>query len=148
MKSNLNSFHLENFFTIREGLWVSDDFKEYISSVAKPIKKEVKTAFFDVFEKPMTDAEIRKSDSEDYVFKASEFCLCLKDKIVAQSEGEDGELLNNGFVNMFYVHGKNNKIIIVTIGWSTNLREWSVYLYRIDSHLWGKGNRVFYPTNT
>ncbi|MBU4536461.1 hypothetical protein KJ603_00270 [Patescibacteria group bacterium] len=146
MELELTSFHLEKFFITREGLWVSDDLKEYIISVAKPIKKsKVETSSVDL-KKSMNDYQIREIISKNRVFGSSEFCLCLKDKIVAQSEGERGELLTSRSLNIFYVNGKNNEVL-VTVGWSTNLREWRVYLYGIDRHKWRKGDRVFYPTN-
>jgi hypothetical protein len=65
-----------------------------------------------------------------------------------QWDGKAGIMLNNGFVNIFYVIGKNNQLFAVRVGWSSDGREWYVFDFKLDEFGgWGQGNRVFSNKN-
>lgn len=129
-------------FKTRPGLWVSDDFHSCVSSEAKPVENlsAITLSSFDL-SKAACDKDI-KSDSNmppSHVFgNESEFVAHLDQMISRQPNGEDGDLLNDGFWNIFYVAG-----CVGGVYWSVESQEWSFQAWSLDGKGWGDGVRVF-----
>lgn len=51
---------------------------------------------------------------------------------------DSGQLLANGYVNIFYVLG-----FAVSVGWSAGCRGWGVYDWELGDGRWDTGGRVF-----
>ncbi|MEK7101155.1 MAG: hypothetical protein AAB921_03600, partial [Patescibacteria group bacterium] len=129
-------------FKTRPGLWVSDEFASRVGSKAKPVENlgAITLSSFGLA-KNAYDKDI-KSDSNmpaNHVFESeSEFVAYLDQMIQKQSEGKEGDLLNNGYWNIFYVAG-----CVVNVGWNSDSREWYVRAWNLDVDFWGAGARVF-----
>ena len=91
-------------------------------------------------ERVMTDAEIEASLGDRHQFSETILCHLLARLITAQPSGEEGELLSNGFANLFYTSS-----CVVSVRWGADYREWDVYTWRRDDDRWRAGNRVFSP---
>ncbi len=129
-------------FKTRPGLWVSDEFASRVGSKAKPVENlgAITLSSFGLA-KNAYDKDI-KSDSNmpaNHVFESeSEFVAYLDQMIQKQSEGKEGDLLNNGYWNIFYVAG-----YVVVVRWSTGYRGWYVYAWCLGVGRWFAGIRVF-----
>ncbi len=129
-------------FKTRKGLWVSGDFQSRVGSKAKPVK--------DVGTITLTSGDLVKNayDKEikadpvmpaNHVFTSeSEFVAYLDQMVSKQPNGEEGDLLNNGYWNIFYVAG-----CVVSVGWGGDDREWSVSAWELDVGSWSAGCRAF-----
>ncbi|MBU4480302.1 hypothetical protein KKG48_02580, partial [Patescibacteria group bacterium] len=139
-------FEPNNFFVIRNGLWISLNFRNYILSVAEkilPIQLPSHIPGFDL-PKRINDAEIRAKLGDNHLFEdASEFCSCLAGMISRQANGEEGDLLNNGSSNIFYVCGKEGEVFAVFASWAVDDRRWDVSALRLGGLSWLAGRRAF-----
>lgn len=138
-------FDPREFFKNRPGLYVWDDFRERIVSVAKPTDTlpETVLASFDL-SLDSNDAEIRAGLPEGHVFQdASEFLLHLVGMIELQKDGGEGELLNNGYANIFYVLGAKGEVFAVRVRWLSDDRGWRVNALRLVEFRWLAGHRAF-----
>lgn len=127
------------FYQARAGLWVSDEFRSRILSKAKPVKKLMAAVgkSYDLTQN-VYDREITPSLPKDYVFDESEVCARITTMIQKQPNGEEGDLLNNGYANLFYVAG-----CVVYVYWNADSRKWNVYAWRLDDVCWRADFRVF-----
>ncbi|MFA6339238.1 MAG: hypothetical protein WCW87_04270 [Candidatus Paceibacterota bacterium] len=58
-----------------------------------------------------------------------------------QGKGENGVLLNNGYVNIFYIKDLADVLRVVFVGWSGG--GWCIHSSSVEnSNSWGSGNRV------
>jgi hypothetical protein len=92
---------------------------------------------------PMNDEQVRDKLGDNHVFETSEGCAVIAGMISRQANGEAGDLLNNGYTDIFYVRGKNNEVFAVGVGWSAGDRGWDVRADRLGGSLWCAGNRAF-----
>lgn len=132
-------------FQTRPGLYVWDEFRNRIVAATKTIRSvaETKIGSFDLVI-ASNDAEIRAELPENHVFEnPSEFCARLAGMIQHQANGQAGELLSNGYANIFYVLGQNGEVFDVFVVWSADDREWSVSTYELDVLRWNAGRRAF-----
>lgn len=59
-----------------------------------------------------------------------------------QGKGEDGVLLNNGYVNIFYIRDQNGVLRAVSVDWDGD--GWGVYAFSVeDPRTWYVGYQVF-----
>jgi hypothetical protein len=66
--------------------------------------------------------------------------------IGSQPNGEDGELMNDGYANIFYVL-VNGVVVAVRVGWDWRGRHWSVRVWYLNENGdWRAGGRVFRNT--
>src|SRR3990167_4939156 len=93
-------------FQTGKGLWVSSDFDRLVGSGKATKLPEMKIGSFDLINSA-DDTEIRGELPTDHVFKATEIRGVLKTLIGLQPGGEEGNLLSNGYANLFYVEGVN-----------------------------------------
>lgn len=134
--------HDPSGFKTRPGLWVSYEFHSRVGSKAKPVTNlSAITLTSADLTKNAYDMDI-KSDSvmpANHVFESeSEFVACLDQMIQKQPEGKEGDLLTNGYWNIFYVAG-----CFVRVGWSSDRREWHVYAGELGGDRWSAGLCVF-----
>ncbi len=125
--------------TTRKGLWVSDEFISRVRSKAKPVenfgplslnsRELVKNAY---------DREITPELGGSYTFDESELCARIEQMIAKQSNGEEGDLLNNSYANIFYLAG-----CVVSVSWNEGNGEWGVDAWGLGGGDWGAGLRVF-----
>ncbi len=68
----------------------------------------------------------------------------LRDK---QMNGEEGQLLTNGYLNLFYVIGKDGVLFVVSLRWRGVGREWFARAWRLGEFgNWDSDRRVFRNT--
>ena len=133
------------FFQNREGLWRSDTFVRQILSVAKKTERIQLPDHIPSFTLPksMGDSEIRRKLGDNHVFGASEGCTVIAGMISHQQNGKNGDLINNGKANIFYVRGKDDGIFTVSVYWVAGGREWGVNAIQFDDNQWLAGRRCF-----
>ena len=138
-------FDSHKFFQNREGLWRSDAFARQILSVAKKTKRIQlpKHVSGFILHKNMSDTEIRKELDDNHVFSATEGCAVIAGMISRQPNGENGDLVNDGKANIFYVRGKDDKVFTVDVGWYVVNREWCVGARHFGDVRWSAGDRGF-----
>lgn len=139
----IEPFDPREFFRTREGLLVSDSFWDLILLVAKLTSSIPETilTLFDLV-RVASDAEICAELPERHIFEASTFCSYLAGIIFPQLNGKPGNLLTNGYTNIFYVRGANGEVFVVYVRWYSDYREWRVRACRLVNR-WNDGNRVF-----
>ena len=145
-----NVFDPNEFFQNKWGLRVSRDFRDSIMLVAgKTGEVSMKLTSIDLM-RSMNDEGIRKELGENYVIEdASEFCSYLANMIEQQPKGEEGNLLTDDHVNIFYVRGKNRKVFVVLVFRVGNRHEeWGLYAVSSDAYMWHPGDRVFFRIRT
>lgn len=139
--------NIRRFFQTSETLWVDPNFTNWILSahldgVTQNPAKLIKA--FDL-SKHMTDSEIVKQ-AESLGFNPKQNPVTLdqiKVKIEAQSNGVEGEMLTNGYANIFYVL-VGDVLFTVHVNWNSGNGQWSVYANRLDrSGPWLACRRIF-----
>lgn len=130
------------FFQTREGLHVYDSFRNRFDFEA-PIQA--------VSDQPYV-ASLLKSDAKDWDIRKElpETHLSTLEDIAGfievQPNGKEGFLLTNGYVNLFYVMGKEGVVIVVDIYWSAECRGWDVRGWNLDEGgRWLAGYQVLCP---
>ncbi len=67
----------------------------------------------------------------------------LYEMLKKQAHGEAGDLLVNGYANIFYIRDTNNNLWAVYAHWGAGFREWRVRAYSVTSPGgWGAGFQV------
>lgn len=127
------------FFKTRKGLWISDEFKSRILTKAKPVENlDPLTLVSRELTKNAYDKEITPELGENYIFDESEVCARIAAMIDKQPNGIAGDLLNNGYANLFYVAGS-----VVYVYWYGVDRRWHVRAWELDHAHWFAGFRAF-----
>jgi hypothetical protein len=144
------NFDPNEFFQNRVGLWRSEAFVERILSVAKKTERILLPSHIPslTLHKNMNDTEVCKELGDNYVFEATEGGVVIAEMINRQPNGEDGDLVNDGKANIFYVHGKDVEVFAVHVSWDAGVREWNVRAYRLDDDRWPAGHRAFSRNST
>jgi len=93
--------------------------------------------------KPMSDSEIQKEQGYPKPFTVTELAAVLISWLLKQPNGEKGQLLNNGCVNIFHVQLKDGRVVAVSVYWSSILRGWRLDAFEFDADYWPAGNRAF-----
>ena len=141
-----STFDPHAFFQTREGcLYVWESYTNRILAAAKKTEAlpAMEITSFDLI-KNANDGEIRGELLKDHVFEdASEFCALLAGMIERQPNGKDGDLLNTGYVNIFYVRGVRGGVFTVSVYWSADRRGWGVSAGPLGGDRWFAGYRVF-----
>ena len=146
------TFLTSDYFVTRPGLLVSDDFKSRITSA---------------YPDPMVLRGLERIESFDLTKDSSDEAILARpemggienvrkhafspDQIAAlidlQPEGKAGELITNGYANLFYVVGRGGKLFVVCVDWRASCREWGVLAWKLDEFgHWCAGRRVFRNT--
>lgn len=91
------------FYQTRKGLYVWPEFVSRVLASAKPVTNldPLSLSSYDLTER-MYDTAIKEELPENYVFEdSSELCALIEQMISKQPNGEEGDLLNNGYANLF-----------------------------------------------
>ena len=134
------------FYKMREGLYVTGDFRSSIVAAAKPTDAGAKWKKMQRLELGQnakgTDL---KSAQLQAIWSATEFCPWLAAKLAKQPNGKASELLYNGWATIFLVEGVNGEVFAVGVYWYSGGSEWDVDAWSLDDE-WGAG-RQFVPRN-
>ena len=147
LPEQVGNFNPQQFFRTRSGLCVWDGFKDLVLKFAKPVSGVVATTIRKhELVKPANDSQIRSGLPEGHVFQVDELCSHLAGMIQRQSNGGAGELLNNGYVNLFYVQ-VGSEVVVVRVYWNAVYREWGVSAdHQLGDGQWRAGGQVFSAT--
>lgn len=129
------------FYRDRAGLYVYPNFLGKIVSTAVPTeagKKFKKVSRFRLAA-DATGKQLR-SGHPNMVWNATDFCAWLAPKLTNQSNGEEGELLNNDCSNLFLVEGVSGEVVLVGVRWFSIYREWYVDAWRL-AYVWSAGDQ-------
>lgn len=138
------------YFQTREGLWVSDEFTRRIlaeQTTTMPYRG-LDGVTSNNLSRNMSDTEIINEllggmdEVRSHAFTLDQVAA----KIDLQPNGEDGDLLNNGFANIFYVL-VNEVLFAVSVYWDSGDRRWDVHGWLLDGYGdWRAGRQVFRNT--
>ncbi len=130
------------FYQTRDGLYIWGEFNERILANVKSVEKlDACTGKSYDLRKNAKDSQITAELPEGYEWDPSELCARIAQMIEKQWGGRDGELLNNGYANLFYVPG-----FVVYVFWLADSGYWFVNAGGRDDYYWSAGYRVF-PRN-
>lgn len=131
----------KDFFVTKKGLYIWSDFKDRVLDKAEPVdpSKEFLFESYDLKESA-EDAVIESNLPKKHIFTESEVSAVVSGLIAKQSKGEEGDLLNNGYANLFYTPS-----FVVGVSWNAGLGEWGVGAWDRGALEWGAGGRVFSP---
>src|SRR3989344_9202146 len=116
-------------FQTREGLWVSPQFTDRILSVVRDVAKRESATSLQSFTlvKDALDTQIRAGLPENHLVEPWQIAAL----ITKQPKGEEGDLLTNGYANLFYVKGKAEQVFVVHVHWFAGNREWYVNAWKL-----------------
>ena len=116
-------------------------FKGKIAGTARKVNEQPPASLFSyTINKAMIDSEIRAELPKNHVFTQDDLWM-IADLIKKQSNGESGELLNDGKVNLFYVQA-GALVLVVDVHWNGSARDvgdWELG----EPGRWHGGPRVF-----
>jgi len=141
-----------DFFKSREGLWLSDNFKNFILAAATG--DVVETNDTEIGHADLAqlanDAEIMGELPQGHVFENVDDGLnYLSTMIDTQWRGKSGVLLNTDYrANIFYVKGVNDETFAVNVHWYSVDREWHCSANRLVDYRRSAFSRVFSATAT
>lgn len=134
---------LDAFFKTREGLWVSDSFRNLVVAKVSPGVGRAVATKSKKLDHNMTDEQIEAMLGDGHIFGDAVLCDTLKKMIQEQWGGKKGRLLNNGYANLLYLGS-----CVVRVYWCADFLEWRVIAWRRDDVRWGAGLQVFSPATT
>ena len=137
-----DSFNPHVVFQTREGLWVSPQFTDRILSVVRDVAKRESATSLQSFTlvKDALDTQIRAGLPENHLVEPWQIAAL----ITKQPKGEEGDLLTNGYANLFYVKGKAEQVFVVHVHWFAGNREWYVNAWKlVENDRWYSGHRLF-----
>lgn len=141
-----NVFDPQQFFQVRQGLFVWDAFRERIVAAAWStlLLPATEIASFDLVTRA-NDEAIQSELPDGHVFEdAGEFCACLAGMLECQKQGDAaGDLITTAYANIFYVRGVAGEVFAVNVYWDKGYREWLVNVYPLNADPWDAGRRVF-----
>lgn len=136
-------FDPKEFYQDCKGLWVSSSFEERILAKAESTKAG---AEFEVSSSKLlryaNDKQIEGELPEKHIFSESEVCALVSLLIEKQPNGEEGDLLNTGYWNLFYTSD-----FVVHACWYSDSGRWRVGAWQRDDIDWVDEDRVFSPAN-
>ena len=145
-------FNPSEYFISRDGLNVTREFTARILSLYNgPVKKRglEGVAHVDLL-KNIHDSVIigEHLGGMDEVRKHAFTPDQIADQIDKQKDGGDGELLVNGFANIFYVIGEDGELFSVHVTCRSGHDHWQVHAKKLDEDRgWHGGRRVFLNKN-
>src|SRR3990172_7753848 len=123
--------------------WIINPMKGEKVSLAAPLKLEKFK-----LEKAMHDTEIQKELGNPGPIHITQFLPLLWTMLVKQANGEEGDLLVNGYANIFHVELENGPVVAVDAFWFAGDREWILDAYELDYvYGWDDGRCFFSPAS-
>jgi hypothetical protein len=123
-------------------LWLSDNLKNWILSQKFELVLDLPESRKCVLPKEMNDVEIMKEFKIVPYHSISELLTTVQRKISGQPNGEGGDLLNNGYANLFYLE-LNGRVVVARVFWYSDDREWRLSVYVLGVGRWNAGRQVF-----
>ena len=130
-----------NVLAPRIGLYAYENFVDRVRSRAQKVESMEALAlpYSDLDEDSAYDSRIGSSLGQGYEFSETEVCYVIDRLVSRQLNGEDGDLLTNGYANLFYI--KNGSV--VDVRWYTGHRDWFIDDWDRETDRWLRGIRVF-----
>lgn len=118
--------------------YIGDNFKKVMSGV---VEKNVKATGLDAYDlvKNSLDSPILEQLGD----KAETSLAHFYELLTKQPKGEAGELLVNGYWNIFFIKGADGKLWAVYARWLASYGDWVVRARPVDAGAWLAGGRVF-----
>jgi hypothetical protein len=140
-------FDATTFYKTRAGLYIWDDFVSRIVSAAQPVESLNQASLYSFdLARDATDKQIRAELPAEHVFEDTGlFCTNLAGMIERQPDSIAGDLINNGYSNIFYVRGKSGVVFAVRVYWFADDWRWFVCADALGGGRWVAGYRVFSP---
>jgi hypothetical protein len=137
----MERFVPKDFFQTREGLWISTELRSRILARTNPCEVGASSGKSFDLRKDALDHEIVREIPEGYEFvNETEVCARIAAMIQRQPNGQKGELLSNGYANLFYVRSAG---CVVHVYWRADRRDWRVYAWPLDGHSRFADDRIF-----
>ena len=144
-----NLFESHVYFKTRQGLWVADSFNNRIlSKVGQTPHRGNEGVTSSILVRNMSDQEIidellgGMEEARKHSFTLDQIATMLD----LQSNGEDGDLLNNGYANIFYIL-VNEVLYALYVDWKSDNLNWRVSLWHLgENSRWRACGRVFHNT--
>ena len=131
----------DTFYKTRQGLWVDSDFCSRVVVKAKGSKTgATHEVTYGELAKDLNDTEIESALPARHLLDETQVSAVVAGLISKQANGEEGTLLNNGRVNLFYTSS-----CVVDVYWSAVDRDWYVSAWLRHGSRWDAGLRVFFP---
>lgn len=135
--------NLDEFLTARLGILIENNFKEQLACDTQfPVEGVCLTKY--IIDKDLSDHDIIAELPGGHIFEADEFCQVLPTMIAKQWGGTDGDLINTGFTNLFFVWNKDKKqVFAVDVRWRSASSLWDVSVWELGGLRWYAGLVVF-----
>ena len=140
----VEAFSKSSFFSNGPKLYFWDNFKNWVlSEIPDVIPAFTGSVRKTQLTKNMYDSEIQAELGNPTAFSVSEFAAIIKGLIAKQPKGEGGDLLNNGYANIFYVQLANRTVFAVGVRCCGGDREWRFSAFSLAGDRWLDGLCVF-----
>lgn len=127
-----------NYFRTRSGLYVSGSYIELVLTGACPaVPVELE---YQIVKRGMCDQEIERKLGDGHIFSRGILCSTLIKTIEKQKKGRDGTLLNDGYLNLFYL-----ATCIARVYWNPIADCWHLTAYSDRGSERGTDHRAFRP---
>ncbi len=135
------SLDLQAFYQMRAGLYVWNDFIQFVLAPARADTTAVKLEklWYRDLKSSERDVLIEAHLGKNHLFGDREVSLLIASLIAKQKNGEVGVLLYSGKANLFYTKSR-----VVCVNWYSDGRQWGVHSYARDGIIWSAGCRVFF----
>ncbi len=139
-------FNAAAFYQTGTGLYVYDTFADHLDLSARQTVDSAPERPYvaSLLKANAYDKDIRKELPESHLSTLEDIAGLIE----AQRSGKSGFLLNNGYVNIFYVEDKNGEVFAVGVGWYSGRRRWFVDGWRLgEVGEWSADDQVLCPGN-
>lgn len=138
------AFSKSSFFANRPKLYFWNNFKNCVlSKIPDVIPAFTGSVTKTKLSRGMYDKEILGELGNPTPFTVAEFATIIKSLIGKQSKRENGDLSNDGDANIFYVELADRTVVVVSVYWDGDLREWHFNVFSLDRDRWSDGSYVF-----
>lgn len=141
-------FNSQDFFNGPAAPYVDEYFREQILACVGVMRKSPGFGVnSQLLTENLSDVEITQRLPDHYLFNnASDFCACLAAMINRQQYGQAGELLANGYGNIFYVSGKAEQTVAANLYWGLGRHEWFLFAAPLATSIRRAGSRIFFSS--
>ena len=139
-------FNAAAFYQTGTGLYVYDTFADHLDLSARQTVDSAPERPYvaSLLKANAYDKDIRKELPESHLSTLEDIAGLIE----AERSGKSGFLLNNGYVNIFYVEDKNGEVFAVSVHWRSGFRVWHVDDWTLGERgEWDADFRVLCPGN-
>jgi hypothetical protein len=134
------------FFKTRSGLWVDSDLKRLVGLQTRSTRpdSDLKPRLLSQEESEVIMFGLPGTEKWTETLEKAADLGQIAGKLAAQPNGEEGELLVNGYANIFFVVGLDGTLRAVYVLWHAGNRKWYVRCIPLNStYVWQAGHQVF-----